>query len=109
MEVADFGEFPKDSVMPKSNNDDDTQNLPGFEDTSMPSFETEFVLHHQDCIAGMREHVADDSVDLVVTSPPYNLGIAYGTYKDNKTSEDYLEWTREWAAEVKRVLKPEGS
>lgn len=109
MEVADFGEFPKDSVMPKSNNDDDTQNLPEFEDTSMPSFETEFVLHHKDCIAGMREHVADDSVDLVVTSPPYNLGIAYGTYKDNKTSEDYLEWTREWAAEVKRVLKPEGS
>lgn len=51
----------------------------------------------------------DSSVDLVVTSPPYNLGIKYTNYDDNKSSEDYLEWSCKWAKEVKRVLKEQGS
>jgi site-specific DNA-methyltransferase (adenine-specific) len=61
-----------------------------------------------DCIEGMTALPAD-SIDLVVTSPPYNLGIKYGKYQDNKSSADYLAWTREWVAEVTRVLKPTGS
>ncbi len=88
--------------------EDTTEFLPGLIEEPTP-FVTDFNLYLQDCIAGMREHVADESVDLVVTSPPYNLGINYSTYKDTKTSDKYLEWTVEWAAEVKRVLKPEGA
>ena len=57
----------------------------------------------------MRAQVADESVDLVVTSPPYNLGIAYGVYQDSRPLDEYLDWCRIWAAELKRVLKPEGS
>ena len=68
-----------------------------------------FQLIHGDCIAGMREHLADESVDLVVTSPPYNLGIEYGKYDDTLAREDYLAWSCEWAAEVRRVLKPDGA
>jgi site-specific DNA-methyltransferase (adenine-specific) len=49
------------------------------------------------------------SVDVVVTSPPYNIGIAYGSYEDNKAPADYLTWCNEWAGEVRRVLKPDGS
>lgn len=49
------------------------------------------------------------SVDIVVTSPPYNIGIDYGTYKDNKSHEEYLEWCSAWAFEVRRVLKADGS
>ena len=40
-----------------------------------------FDLHLGDCLEGM-SHLAEGSVDLIVTSPPYNLGIAYGKYSD---------------------------
>jgi site-specific DNA-methyltransferase (adenine-specific) len=69
---------------------------------------TEFILQAKDCIQAMRA-MEEDSVDLVVTSPPYNLGIQYKTYKDKRSRTDYLDWSRQWATEVQRVLKPQGS
>tara|TARA_R110002096_G_scaffold91625_7_gene207279 strand:+ start:16183 stop:16950 length:768 start_codon:yes stop_codon:yes gene_type:complete len=51
----------------------------------------------------------DESIDLVVTSPPYNLGTNYGKYKDNKSVEEYLEWCKTWAGQIQRILKPDGS
>jgi site-specific DNA-methyltransferase (adenine-specific) len=68
----------------------------------------EYVLKATDCVQGMRE-LPDDSVDLVVTSPPYNLGIRYKSYRDARTRSDYLVWSLQWASEVRRVLKPDGS
>lgn len=47
--------------------------------------------------------------DVVVTSPPYNLGIAYRTYDDRVPRDRYLAWTSEWLAQVRRVLRPGGS
>jgi site-specific DNA-methyltransferase (adenine-specific) len=49
------------------------------------------------------------SVDLVVTSPPYNLGIRYRRYSDTQDRESYLQWCREWAAQIRRGLKSSGS
>ena len=80
--------------------------LPGLEKTK--DYRTEFDLRHGDCVAGMKE-LPEESVDLVVTSPPYNLGIGYESYDDSLSSEDYLDWSLSWASEVKRLLKPEGS
>jgi site-specific DNA-methyltransferase (adenine-specific) len=51
----------------------------------------------------------NESVDLVVTSPPYNLGIRYGKFSDRQDRQSYLKWCTEWAAEVRRVLEPTGS
>ncbi len=51
----------------------------------------------------------DASVDVIVTSPPYNLGIRYNTYQDTLGQDEYLQWTGEWVAAAARVLKPEGS
>src|SRR5205807_6401197 len=48
-------------------------------------------------------------VDLVVTSPPYNLGIRYRKYSDRQDRQSYLQWCTEWAAQIRRVLKPNGS
>jgi site-specific DNA-methyltransferase (adenine-specific) len=48
-------------------------------------------------------------VDVVVTSPPYNLGIKYNGYDDTMSREGYLKWMDEWAAEVERVLSDDGS
>lgn len=51
----------------------------------------------------------DRSVDVVVTSPPYNLGIRYRSYDDTRPREAYLAWVAEWAGQVARVLRPHGS
>src|SRR2546423_3322842 len=51
----------------------------------------------------------DGDVDLVVTSPPYNLGIRYRKYSDRQDRQSYLNWCATWAAQVRRVLKPDGS
>jgi site-specific DNA-methyltransferase (adenine-specific) len=69
---------------------------------------TRFDLRQQDCIAGM-SRLANESIDLVVTSPPYNLGIRYRKYSDRQDRKSYLRWCGEWAAQVRRVLKSNGS
>jgi len=38
---------------------------------------TRFDFRHEDCVEGMAP-LPDEHIDLVVTSPPYNLGIRYG-------------------------------
>jgi len=67
-----------------------------------------YKLEIKDCIEGMQSMTAE-SVDLVVTSPPYNLGIKYTNYQDTKNRSDYLNWSRLWAIQVKRVMKDKGS
>ena len=49
------------------------------------------------------------SVDAIVTSPPYNLGIRYRSYDDGRPRAEYLRWTAEWIQAAKQVLAPEGS
>ncbi len=53
--------------------------------------------------------LAGGSIDLVVTSPPYNLAIKYGKYSDTSSRGRYLEWCDVWAAQVRRVLNSAGS
>jgi site-specific DNA-methyltransferase (adenine-specific) len=67
------------------------------------------VLHNADCLAGMKEHLRPGTVDIVVTSPPYNLGIRYKTYDDTAPRDAYLRWLGEWADAVKTVLADDGS
>jgi site-specific DNA-methyltransferase (adenine-specific) len=69
---------------------------------------TKFDFRQEDCVTGM-SRLADESVDLVVTSPPYNLGISYGQYSDRQDRPSYLSWCREWAEQIRRVLKSNGS
>ncbi|CAN5609977.1 site-specific DNA-methyltransferase [soil metagenome] len=69
---------------------------------------SEYKLQNGDCIAGM-SLLAEGSVDLIVTSPPYNLGISYGKYSDRQERSTYLEWFDRWAAAARRVLRPDGS
>jgi len=51
----------------------------------------------------------NNSVDLIVTDPPYNLGKDYGNNHDLKGFDEYLLFTKEWLSEAKRVLKPNGT
>lgn len=65
-------------------------------------------LYHADCLDVFAQ-LQPQSVDVIVTSPPYNLGIAYNTYQDTLSRDDYLEWTGRWIAAAARVLKSDGS
>jgi site-specific DNA-methyltransferase (adenine-specific) len=49
------------------------------------------------------------SIDVVVTSPPYNLGTRYRSYEDTLPRGEYLEWTGQWVREVAATLAPGGS
>jgi site-specific DNA-methyltransferase (adenine-specific) len=60
-----------------------------------------------DCREVMREMPAN-SIDLMVTSPPYGVGIAYDSFDDDINFEAYKEFSREWLSEAFRVLKPDG-
>ena len=72
------------------------------------SFVTRFDLHLQDCVEGMSQ-LPGEYVDLVVTSPPYNLGILYRKFSDKQDRHSYLQWCGEWAGQIRRILKPNGS
>lgn len=65
-------------------------------------------VHTVDCIAGMQQ-LAAHSVDIIVTSPPYNIGKDYNTYDDRQPREEYLDWIETVAVAAKRVLKEDGS
>ncbi|AIJ05202.1 DNA methylase N-4/N-6 domain-containing protein [Methanocaldococcus bathoardescens] len=65
-------------------------------------------IYCMDCLEGMKQ-LEDKSVDVVVTSPPYNIGIKYNKYSDNLSRDDYLNWIEEVVKEIKRVLKDNGS
>ena len=61
-----------------------------------------------DCV-DILPHLPSASVQTIVTSPPYNLGIAYRTYEDRLPRGDYLAWTAQWVEAAVRVLDPMGS
>ena len=61
-----------------------------------------------DCL-DVFSHLPAASIDVIVTSPPYNLGIRYNRYQDSLSQAEYLKWTDEWVAAAARVLRPNGS
>ena len=74
---------------------------------SEPIYKTEFgALFCADSLGFMRD-MPDDSVDLILTSPPYALHFKkeYG----NASQQDYIAWFLPFAREIKRIMKPLGS
>lgn len=72
-------------------------------------------IYNEDCLTTM-SRIDNDFVDIVVTSPPYNIGkgrknggrkdsITYDTYSDDLSLEDYFKQTRLWIDELLRVTK----
>ena len=52
--------------------------------------------------------IPPSSVDLVVTSPPYDLSIAYADHNDTAPWDEYLKWTRQWVSKCHTLLKTDG-
>lgn len=63
-------------------------------------------IMHDDCMS--TQAIADESIDLIVTSPPYNVDIQYGVHRDEISYEDYLTFSRTWLAHCYRLLRHDG-
>jgi len=78
-------------------------------------------VYNQSCIEGMREHVTDNSVDLIFTDPPYGiegdtLDVLYHRDEGNVVPgyidvplKNYAQFSKDWINECARVLRPGGS
>lgn len=65
-------------------------------------------IHHGDCLATL-ERIESKTIDVVITSPPYNINLSYNSYNDNKTEIEYLVWMENVFKSINRVLKDDGS
>lgn len=63
-------------------------------------------IYHDDILT--TDAIKDNSVDLIVTSPPYNVDIKYKNYNDNITHEEYLTFTKEWLSKCYNLIKEDG-
>jgi len=79
-------------------------------------YDPEHNVYFEDCVEGMQERVADDSVDMVFTSPPYNMG-SFATddrsgdmesYSEEYSEQEYREFIATVTTEISRVVKPDG-
>ena len=61
-----------------------------------------------DCLARLADLPAG-CVDLAFADPPFNIGYEYDRYDDRRARADYLAWSDQWLAAVRRVLKPTAS
>lgn len=80
-----------------------------------------YQVYNQSCIDGMREHVADGSVDLIFTDPPYGIdgdGLDVHYHRDESNVvqgyidvplSQYAKFSLDWISECARVLRPGGS
>ncbi len=66
-------------------------------------------IYLMDCIEGMKTKIGANSVDIIITSPPYNIGTKYNSHKDNMPLGKYLDWMEEFGKTCARVLKENGS
>ena len=72
-------------------------------------------IYNLDCLKGLKK-IKDKSIDLIITSPPFNLGNTHHTgfkkhksYEDKMPEKDYQLWQLEVLNECFRVLKNNGS
>jgi site-specific DNA-methyltransferase (adenine-specific) len=66
-----------------------------------------YTIYNMDCLEWMKSQ-PDQSVDIIVSSPPYNIGIMYNTYGDKMNQDDYLQWQNNVWTEACRILKKDG-
>jgi len=65
-------------------------------------------IHLIDALEGLRK-LEDNSAQIIISDPPYNIGKDFGNNKDKMELEEYLRWCDEWIKESIRVLKQNGT
>ncbi len=79
------------------------------------------VYYNEDCIEGCKHHIDDNSIDLIITDPPYGIeGDQLHKHYNRKEEfvidgyveiplEEYQEFSQRWIEQAERILKPGGS
>ena len=71
-----------------------------------PYYEKKSVLlYNLDCIEALQK-LPRHCIDLVLTSPPYNIG---KEYESIMPIEDYIDWSSSWLKEIPFILKEDGA
>ena len=86
------------------------KNMPKSEIKSIDEIEnikTQRIIN-EDCVTGMKK-MEDDSVDIIICDPPYNIGKDFGNNSDKQKMDEYLIWCDTWINECIRILKPQGT
>lgn len=65
----------------------------------------DLVIYNEDFL---KTHLKSEIIDLIVTSPPYNVGIEYSQYKDSDSYAEYLEFSKKWFTQAYRLLNKNG-
>ena len=68
-----------------------------------------YSFYNTDTISFMKDHLEENSVDLIIADPPYFEicgDFDFSVFKDVK---EYLAWSKMWLSEAKRVLKDSGT
>ena len=75
--------------------------------TDKAYFRSDRVMIYKDDILKINS-IPNNYVDLIVTSPPYNVDIHYNSHADNLSYDDYLEFTQKWIKKCFDLIKSEG-
>jgi site-specific DNA-methyltransferase (adenine-specific) len=78
---------------------------------SMPKgklyFQNDSISIYQDDVLTTSQ-IISDSIDLIVTSPPYNVDIKYNSHKDDISYSDYLQFSKKWLSRCFDWLRDDG-
>ena len=88
---------PTNSVVPKEENE-----------SIIPQEYELNKIYNEDCIIGMKQ-IPNETVDIIICDPPYNIGKDFGNDSDKQKMDDYLIWCDTWISECLRILKPHGT
>jgi len=61
-----------------------------------------------DAVKKLRK-LPNDSCDVIIIDPPYNIGKDFGNNYDKKELNEYVEWSKSWINEAIRIMKPMGT
>ena len=61
-------------------------------------------VYNEDCIKGLKK-IKDNSIDFILTDPPFNVNLNYSNINDNIDDEEYSNWCFKWISELYRCLK----
>ena len=99
--------FTKNDLSRKVGKGRQASNNSRTQDSYKPYFESEFnSIFNADFLT--TQCVEEGSVDLVITSPPYNVTLGYSSYDDDLSYDDYMEFTRAWLTKCLKLVKDDG-
>jgi len=61
-----------------------------------------------DAVKELRK-LPNDSCDVIIVDPPYNIGKDFGNNIDKRELNEYVEWSKNWINEAIRIMKPTGT